>query len=41
MKLAKGKCDIMREYAISESLLDKWIKQSQTISKQYKLIRAI
>ena len=26
----KRKCDIIREYDISASLLDKWIKQSQT-----------
>lgn len=26
----KRKCDIIREYDISSSLLDKWIKQSQT-----------
>ena len=26
----KRKCDIIREYDISGSLLDKWIKQSQT-----------
>ena len=27
----KRKCDIVREYDISPSLLDKWIKQSSTI----------
>lgn len=27
----KRKCDIIREYDISDSLLDKWIKQSATI----------
>ena len=27
----KRKCDITREYDIASSLLDKWIKQSQTI----------
>ena len=26
----KRKCDIIREYEIAASLLDKWIKQSQT-----------
>jgi len=26
----KRKCDIIREYDIASSLLDKWIKQSQT-----------
>ena len=26
----KRKCDIIREYDIAASLLDKWIKQSQT-----------
>ena len=26
----KRKCDIIREYDISGSLLDKWIKQSET-----------
>ena len=26
----KRKCDIIREYNIAASLLDKWIKQSQT-----------
>ena len=26
----KSKCDIVREYAIAASFLDKWIKQSQT-----------
>ena len=26
----KRKCDIIREYDIATSLLDKWIKQSQT-----------
>ena len=26
----KRKCDIIREYDISASLLDKWIKQSET-----------
>jgi len=26
----KRKCDILREYDIASSLLDKWIKQSQT-----------
>ena len=26
----KRNCDIIREYDISSSLLDKWIKQSQT-----------
>ena len=26
----KRKCDIIREYDIASSLLDKWIKQAQT-----------
>lgn len=29
-KNGKRKCDIIREYDIASSLLDKWIKQSDT-----------